>query len=604
MNKVSILLSIRNTEKLKKTLDSITNQTLKDMEILLISHRKAPIKNNKINVYSSVDQAIQDANSEYIFFMNETDFLRNNACELLYEQAKNDNLELLYVPIIDQNIKQNKLNKINDNRQTISPFNFTQFCKKEYILNLNLNTNLFYEIHENSKITDFTNNELCFRCDISENTIKKYIDEFLNRFPNKQDIIFNIIFEYLINYPLDIKLRIYDIIKFYFKSETLNKKNQEIFNLLLKNNNLIDFLTEYQLDILEYELYKNPLETNHNYKISVVIPIFNNETLIHRTLMSLENQSFGIENIEVLMINDASTDNTRNVINRYVDKYPNFKAAHIKNGTGSSGTPRNVGLTLACGEYVIFLDHDDFFEINALEKLYNKITEYNCDFVYGTYVLINSEESIKFSYPHEKHGFFKNIEDNNESIIIPPSIWTKLFKKEFLLKNNILFPTILGEDSIFLAKSLKNANGIYYLWDEVICYYNLNENSYSNTLSYDYFIEGFVSEDYLYNLFNNWGKIEYYKIRGQGILDFYMNRILYCDLSDDEIKNIFPLLYKFCDRLNKLNVTPKLDKNKIAFDNIINNDLKSFLKFKKYKPSKIKTFSNKILNKINKHGLW
>lgn len=604
MCKLSIVISMSDYENtLTKGLDSLKNQTLKEIEILAISNHESSIKDSSINIYDTINHAVPKINGEYILFMDETDYLNENACELLYYQAKNNDLDLLYVPIIDENFEENKFGD-NENSQQINQFNFTQICKKNILNDLSYSDNLFYEIQRNSKKFDIAKQKICFRSYISQNTIEKFTKEYLDLFPEKPDTLFTTLHNYLINYPLNLNQYFYDIIKTYFKNYNLNEKNQEIYNLISNNENLIDFLSEYKLYDLNFEVYENPLSKNNDYKISVIIPIFNNETLIHRTLMSIENQTLGIENVEVLMINDASTDNTKQVINRYVDKYPNFKAVHISNGTGSAGTPRNLGLRLASSKYILFIDHDDFLEINALEKLYNKITEYDCDFVYGTYVLINPEKSIKFTYPHEKHGFFKNLEDNPRSITIPPSIWTKLFKKDFLEKNNILFPTILGEDAIFMAKALKNANGAYYLWENIITYYNLNESSYSTNLSYTYFIEGFTSEEYLYNLFSDWGQIGYYKIRGEGILDFYLNRILYSNLSNNEISDIFPALHKFCDRLKELHVNPKIEKNKNAFEYIINNDLKGFLKFKNYKPSRFKVVSNKILNKINKHGFW
>lgn len=603
MCKLSIIISINDYENvLGKSLDSLKNQTLKDIEILAISPHESFI-NNSIDIYDSICHAIHKTNGEYIFFIDDAYFVHETACEMLYNQAKNNDLDLLYVPIIDEAFERNDFFWNVECFQKFNQFNFAQICKKNILKDINYKNTLFYEIQRNSKKFGIAKQKIYFRSYLSPNNIEKYTKEYLNMFPKKPNALFTILYNYLINYPLNLKQDFFNIIKNYFKNYNLNRKNQEVYNLILNNENLIDFLVDHKLYTLNFEVYKNPL-SNNNYKISVIIPIFNNETLIHRTLMSIENQSFGIENIEVLMINDASSDNTKNVINAYADKYHNFKAIHIENGTGSAGTPRNLGLKLASAEYVLFIDHDDFLEINALEKLYDKITEYNCDFVYGTYVLIDSEEHIKFTYPNEKHGFFKNLEDNPKSIITPPSIWTKLFKKEFLEKNNILFPTILGEDAIFMAKALKNANRVYYLWNDIITYYNLNENSYSSNLSQNYFIEGFASEEYLYNLFSDWGQIEYYKIRGEGILDFYLNRILYSDLPNNEISNIFPLLLKFCDKLNKLNVNPKLEKNKIAFEYIINNDLKGFLKFKNYKPSKFKVFSSKILNKINKHGFW
>lgn len=604
MYKIAIIISINDNRNQLKCLNSIKNQTLKEgIQLIGVSNSDNLPKKNKIPIFNSMQNALSEINCEYILFIEGTDYFSEDLLNLSYNYAINNDLDVLYIPITDENI-ENDRNGLNENFQIISQFNFIQFCKKTIVDTLNWNNNLFYEIQKNSKKIDYLDQKIYFRKSISPENIKKYTEEFLNAFPENQDTIFTMLFTYLMNYPLNSKQIVYDIIKQYFEFDKINKENQEIYNLIKNNKYLIDFLTEYMLISVNYEIYENPLSNNNNYQISVIIPIFNNETLIHRTLMSIENQSLGIENIEILMINDSSTDNTKEVINEYVNKYTNFKAIHIKNGTGSAGTPRNLGLKLASANYVIFIDHDDFLEINALEKLYDKITKYNCDFVFGTYVLINQNETIKFIYPNEKHGYFKNIEDNAKSIRIPPSIWTKLFKKEFLEKNSILFPTILGEDAIFMAKALKNANGIYYLWNDVICYYNLNESSYSVNPTYYYFVEGFTSEKYLYNLFNDWEQIENYKIRGQGILDFYINRVLSSKLSSDEIIDLFPLFYDFCNSLNELKVKPKLEKNNVAFEYIINNDMNGFLKFKNYSPNKIKVFANKIFNKINKYVFW
>ena len=601
MCKIKIIISISsdNRNQFKNCLESINNQTLNNIEILAISkYNKIPIIDTKIKVFNSISQALTQSNGEYILFIDEDDYLKSDACDLLYNTIKNNNFETLYVPVINKYIKTN-----NETFQKITPFEFTPLCKKSFLDDLTYK-NLFYGILQNSKKKNIINQKILFRDKISRNNIEKYTWEIINQSPYDANNIFTILLDYLLKYPLDLKHPFYHIIKSYFEISSLNKENQKKYNYIVNSDNLIDFLTEYSLNTLNYEIYENHLAKNKNYKISVIIPIFNNELFVHRTLISILNQSFDIENIEVLMINDSSTDNTKNVVNEYVDNYPNFKAVHIKNGTGSAGTPRNIGLKLASSEYVLFIDHDDFLEINALEKLYKKIKDHPCDFVYGTYVLINAEQSIKFTYPNEKHGFFKNLEDNPRSITTPPSIWTKLFKREFLIRNKILFPTILGEDAIFMAKALKNANGIYYLWEDIITYYNLNESSFSTNLSYNYFVEGFKSEEYLYNLFQDWDEIEYYKIRGEGILDFYLNRLLFSNLSNNEITDLFPLLHKFCNKLNQLTIKPKLEKNKIVFEYIINNDLKGFLKFKNYKPSNIKLFTNKILNKINKHGFW
>ena len=320
--------------------------------------------------------------------------------------------------------------------------------------------------------------------------------------------------------------------------------------------------------------------------------------------MSIENQSLDLDYIEVLMINDDSTDNTPEIINNYADEYSNFIAVHIKNGSGSAGTPRNIGLKLASADYVMFLDHDDFFEIDALEKLYYYITEYCCDIVFGTYVLVDEDIPIKFVYPDEKQGFFKSLIENKRLIKIPPSIWTKLFNKDFLLRNHILFPTILGEDTIFMSKALEYANGICYFGDEIICYYNLNESSYTKNISYDYFVEGFTSEEYLFNLYNDLNHEEYYYLRGEGILNYYINRFMYSELNNYEIEKLMHLFYEFCNRLNLLNISPQDEKNAMVFKYILEKDFDNLIKCKNHKPNKLKVISNKFLNKINKYGFW
>lgn len=595
-------------------LDSIYNQTLKDIELICIGNIKKNMfdrENNNINVFSSLYDALNNLEGEYILFINGEDSLHNKACELLYMEAKSKDLDLLFVPIAYKNYDSIEIsssnndflrteNSIND----ITPFNFTQFYKKEFLQELNIGSNIFYQAYFKSNSLDFAHEKLYFAHDLNPVDVTKYVTSILNNFENAENYVFSVLMDYFKFYQLDIKQKFYKLIKTEFKFNKLNENNLVIYNLMLNNDNFLDFLSEYMLHTTDYELYIGSNSENEKYKISVVIPIFNNETLIHRTLMSIENQSIGLSNIEVLMVNDDSTDNTSSIINEYADRYPNFKAIHIKKGTGSAGTPRNIGLKLASADYVMFIDHDDFFEINALEKLYEKIIDNNCDFVYGTYAMLNNDKPIKFTYPNEKHGFFKNLEDNNRSIITPPSIWTKLFKKEFLLKNNILFPTVLGEDAIFVTKALKNANGVYYLWDDIICYYNLNVNSFSSNLSYTYFIEGFASEEYLFELCSNWNHVDFYEIRGQGILDFYINRFIHSNLDENEIKRIFPLFYEFCHRLYSLDVFPNQNKNKIIFNYVIEQDVERLIRFKNYEPSKFKQISNKILNRINKHSFW
>lgn len=447
----------------------------------------------------------------------------------------------------------------------------------------------------------------------------------------KNDVInhtFSMLIEWFKKSPLNLRQEFYKLIKTNFKgfnelkedfNNFLDENYLVIFKYMCNNDYYLDFLSEYKLNVADYVIYDNGREYElgsdeyneykseliADYKITVIIPIYNNDCLIHRTLMSIENQSLGIEEIEVLMIDDFSTDDTYNVIKKYSDQYKGFKAIHIKKGTGAPGTPRNIGLLEASSKYVIFLDHDDLFEINALEVLFDSIEESNCDFVYGTYASIDEDKPTKIIFPNEKHGYFSNVYENERSIAFPPpSIWTKLFKKDFLIENKVLFPTILGEDAIFVSKALLKANGINYLWDSLICLHNLNNDSYTKNITYKYLIEGFTSEDYMYDLYKLQGNENFYKIRGEGILDFYLTQFYKSNLTKQEIIDIFPTLYNFTKRMYDFGLTPHVSEtNLILFDLILNKDVNQIIVFKKVdvkvsKKKKIKNFIRMFIDKV------
>ena len=447
----------------------------------------------------------------------------------------------------------------------------------------------------------------------------------------KPDVInhtFSMLIEWFKKSPLELKQPFYNLIKTNFKGfnelktdfkENLNEDFLLIYNLTNKHEYYLDFLSEFKLKTANYTIvdnnntytpksneYHEYKQSSKNHKISVIIPIYNNEKYIKRTLLSLENQTICIENIEVIMVNDCSNDNTSKIINEYANNYDGFKAIHIEKGTGSPGTPRNIGLRESSADYVMFLDHDDFFEIDALEKLYNTIVNSEYDFVYGTYASIDNGIPTKIVYPKEIHGLFNSLAENERSIAFPPpSIWTKLFKRDFLINNNILFPTILGEDAVFISKALINAKKVNYLWNQLICYHTLNDKSYTNNISYKYLNEGFVSEEYLYNIYQDYSNDEkLYKIRGEGILDFYLTQFFKADLSKEEIRKIFPLLYDFVDRISKLGLTPHVTEiNELLFDYVLQKDIENILKLKGFvpeNPNKIKRFIKKVVKKILK----
>ena len=690
---VSIIIPIYNGEKyLNQCLDSISNQTLKNIEIICVDDGSTDKTSSILKKYSSKDSrfkiittenngqgsarniALKKATGEYVSFVDADDWIELNAIELLFNSAKSRDLDLLffqmsnYIQSSDNfvstdlyDIKSFENNGIDENaifkHEDTHDFLFeipvgpvSKLYKRQFLQENNLtfpqgmlfeDNAFFYNAYFHCQKAGFLKKQLYFRrrheesvtqtFDESKFDIVKATNAVLDVFVNngvyeyyKEDVInhtFSMNMEWFKKSPLNIRQKFYEKIKNEFKgfgnlkedfSENLSDDYKLIFNVVNNNKFYLDFLSEYKLQTTDYVIYNGQTEflkeskeylehksiLSKKFKISVVIPIYNNEKYIHRTLMSIENQTLGIENIEVLMIDDNSKDNTYNVIKKYCEKYEGFNAIRTKNGTGSPGTPRNIGLMEASSDYVIFLDHDDLFEINALESLYRLITEFDCDFVYGTYVSIDIDKPTKIVYPNENHGYFENICENKRAIAFPPpSIWTRLFKRNFLINHDILFPTILGEDAIFVSKALFNAKGIYYSWDSLICYHNVNINSYTKNISYNYLMEGFTSEEYMVELYNDYD-IDFYKIRGEGILDFYLSQFIKSNLSKREIINIFPALYDFTKRLNSLGLTPHVnEENIILYNQILNKNLNQIISSKI--PSKsYRNIIEKIIKKI------
>ena len=206
----------------------------------------------------------------------------------------------------------------------------------------------------------------------------------------------------------------------------------------------------------------------NKYKLSVIIPTFNTGDLLKDLFDSIKNQTIGFDNVEIIFVDDASKDvYTLDLINSYESDYSNCKAIFLNENSSFPGKPRNIGLEASTSDFVIFADHDDSYNPDAFEKLYNKITEENADFVISNYYKVYSNKKVK-----EKTVFngesvkINDISQDLRFFEIGPSIWTKLFRKKFLIENNIKFLEGMLAEDVYVATNVSlNANGIIYLND-------------------------------------------------------------------------------------------------------------------------------------------
>lgn len=200
-------------------------------------------------------------------------------------------------------------------------------------------------------------------------------------------------------------------------------------------------------------------------KISVILPIYNVEDYLEETLDCLLNQTIA-DDIEVLMIDDGSTDNSKYIIQKYALDYENFHAFHKKNE--GQGIARNFGLKYAKGEYIHFLDSDDYIPHNAYETLYDSAIKNDSDIVIGDVLRFGNYNIWSDSlFKHSFEGITQDIESTTlkelPSLLWDTSTSNKLYKKDFILENNIEFPNrkIFFEDLIFSMESYIKAGSIY-----------------------------------------------------------------------------------------------------------------------------------------------
>ena len=219
-----------------------------------------------------------------------------------------------------------------------------------------------------------------------------------------------------------------------------------------------------------------------NYEISIIIPIFNVEQYLEAALDSIINQTFNVDGIEVLMVNDCSTDSSGEIIDEYAKKYDNFIAIHLEENSGTAGKPRNVGLDNASGEYIMFLDSDDELIEDVCETLYNKLIETESDIVTGNAVCIQTDNEI-IDIPYSKDYYEFNPNKDLE-IFKPFRLWGTLYKKSIIQDNNLRFIyAATNDDTHFVYNSYFHANKIVYLNDYMGVKYYERDDSLTHEFS-------------------------------------------------------------------------------------------------------------------------
>jgi glycosyltransferase involved in cell wall biosynthesis len=217
-----------------------------------------------------------------------------------------------------------------------------------------------------------------------------------------------------------------------------------------------------------------------NCKISVIIPVFNTEKYLRRCVDSVLAQTFS--DFKLILVDDCSTDSSPTICEEYAKKDRRKKVIHNAQNKGCPQA-RKVGLDAASGDYVHFVDSDDWLETNMLELMYNKAVSDDLDIIYcGIRRNTDSEDDeFKFPFLNDKIEMMKEIVTWKD---FTPSVCNKLLKKEIYKK--VIFPTAnFGEDRQIIVQAMHYAKRIGYIQTALYHYYSNNDslcNSNSKTL--------------------------------------------------------------------------------------------------------------------------
>lgn len=205
-------------------------------------------------------------------------------------------------------------------------------------------------------------------------------------------------------------------------------------------------------------------------KVSVIVPIYNVEKYLEKCINSLLSQT--LEDIQIILVNDGSKDNSGNIAKEY-EKNNKDRVIYVEKENGGLSDARNYGLKYATGDFIAFLDSDDYIEKNAYEEMYNKAIEENadyveCDFIWEFPNKIRVDKQYPYKNKKEMLSFVRVV------------AWNKLIKRQLITDNNLEFPKGLRyEDVEFTYKLIPFINKFAYV-DKPFIHYVQRKGSIAN----------------------------------------------------------------------------------------------------------------------------
>lgn len=279
---------------------------------------------------------------------------------------------------------------------------------------------------------------------------------------------------------------------------------------------------------------------------SIILPVYNKEEFVAQAIESVLNQEY--KNLELIVINDGSTDNSLYICEGY--KHQDARVTIINQENSGLSKSRNVGIEKSNGKYIIFLDADDYLEKNCLSTFINYEEEIEDIFICSFKRIFPNGNSRIFNrfknlYPKVNGSGQLILKEMYETNIYESSVWTNIYGREFINKNNLFFTNgLIHEDEEWLIKALLIAKRVKVL-DMIL--YNTRagvQNSIINSINYKKNISKILISDNILKFISNvkFEDTELEKILKLGMTSFYIKAVIGCNIfNNNERKDILKL---------------------------------------------------------------
>lgn len=245
-----------------------------------------------------------------------------------------------------------------------------------------------------------------------------------------------------------------------------------------------------------------------NIKVSIVVPVYNVATYLVKCLDSLHQQT--LQEIEIICVDDGSTDGSLEMLYEYQEKEPRMKILQQKEASAGAAKARNLGISVATGEYLLILDSDDYFSLELAEKTYLKAKSVHADIVVFDAVHVDYktlEPLEQYTCLYEHYLPMASVFSGKDNAFVlfqstTSAAWTKLFKRSFVLEHNLFFQEVhVIDDIFFVYRALACCERMAIIKDKLINYRYMNPESQIQNLQRD----SFAAKKYFYAM-SDWLK--------------------------------------------------------------------------------------------------